>query len=168
MIRRLIVFAAAAAACLALAAASICVRGATLPAEHTSGGEADVAAPPARVFARIADPARYPAWRKDVVGVRIVAAGRWVEQTSQGTLPYRFGKRLEPGTLETIVDSTSLPFSGSWTFELRPIPGGTRVRITERGRIASLPLRALAPVFSPPDRTLRRYLADLRASFASE
>jgi hypothetical protein len=39
------------------------------------------------------------------------------------------------------------------------------VLITERGSIPSPLLRVLAPLFAPPDRTLRRYLTDLQASY---
>jgi uncharacterized protein YndB with AHSA1/START domain len=168
MIRRLLLAVAAAVGFLMLAGAAIWIRGATLPASHTATGESDVPAPPERVFARLGDPAAYPAWRKDVKNVRVLGNGRWIEVGSQGTLPFRFAGRAAPRRLETVVDSTTLPFSGTWTFELEPAGSGTRVRVTERGTISSPPLRALAPLFSPPDRTLRRYLTDLRASFARE
>ena len=168
MIRRLLLAAGYAAGFLVLAVAAIWLRGATLPANHTATGESEVPASPERVFARIGDPAAYPAWRTDVAKVRVLDSGRWIEVGSQGTLPFRFAARAAPRRLQTVVDSTTLPFSGTWTFELQPAGGGTRVRVTERGTISSPPLRALAPLFSPPDRTLRRYLTDLRASFVRE
>jgi uncharacterized protein YndB with AHSA1/START domain len=168
MIRRLLVAAAAVAGLLVLAVAGVAAWGATMPADHEASGDAVVAATPERVFARIADPAAYPHWRTGVRTVQTSPGGRWVETGDNGTMPYRFGTRDEPRSLETIIDSTSLPFSGTWTFELSPAPGGTLVRITERGHVPAPPMRALARVFAPPDATLRRYLADLKASFARE
>lgn len=169
MIRRLAAVAGALASAGALAFAGLCAWGATLPAGHVASGETEIPAAPERVYARIVDPAAYPRWRSDVRGVRIVDEGRWVEQSDNGSLPFRFAAQSRPDAVETAIDSDRLPFSGTWTFELAPAPAGTRVRITERGRVTSVPMRALARFFAPPpERTLRRYLADLRASFARE
>jgi len=109
--------------------------GATYPAHHTASGYIVVAAPPERVYDRIADPSQYPAWRSDVTRVQLAAGDRWIETAAGGTLPYRFGRMLRPSRLQTIVDSTTLPFSGTWTFDLHPSIGGTRVTITERGDV---------------------------------
>ena len=134
MIRRLLILAGAAVGALSLALVALCAWGATLPSDHTASGEREIPAPPELVFARITDPARYPHWRTGLRRVRLLNEDRWIEESTEGTLPFRFGARSRPSAVETIVDSTSLPFSGRWNFELEPLRSGrTRVRITERG-----------------------------------
>lgn len=164
--RRLLTSVAAAAGAFAVLAVGVVAWGATMPATHTAAGERFVAARPQAVYARIADPGRYPRWRTGLSGVRVVDARHRVEEGVHGTMPYRFAKAVAPRSLETVIDSSSLPFSGTWTFQLAPARGGTLVRITERGTVPSVPMRALARLFAPPDETLRRYLADLEASFS--
>ena len=167
MIRRLLILAGAAVGALSLALVALCAWGATLPSDHTASGEREIPAPPELVFARITDPARYPHWRTGLRRVRLLNEDRWIEESTEGTLPFRFGARSRPSAVETIVDSTSLPFSGRWNFELEPLGSGrTRVRITERGTVSNVPMRALARFFAPPpDQALKRYLADLQTSF---
>ena len=50
---------------------------------------------------------------------------------------------VPPSRLVTkIVDETQ--FGGTWTFEVTPIPSGSRLTITERGEIYNVVFRALA------------------------
>ena len=64
------------------------------------------------------------------------------------------------GTLTRIADDT-LPFGGTWTFELAPEGTGTRLRITERGFVKPPPFRFIAKFFLGYTKTIEGYLGDL-------
>jgi len=62
----------------------------------------------------------------------------------------------------TRIADDSLPFGGSWTYELFPSGEGTEVRITERGEVRNPIFRALSTFVFGHTVTLDRYLADLQ------
>lgn len=96
-----------------------------LPVNHEASRSAEFNKPPGAVWALIADPNTYGGWWK----------GADVKTAVVESVP--------PSKLVTkIVDETQ--FGGTWTFELAPMPSGSRLTITERGEIYNVVFRALA------------------------
>jgi hypothetical protein len=96
-----------------------------LPVAHEASRSAEFNHPPEAVFELIADPATYGGW--------------WQEADVKTAVI----ENAPPLRLVTkIVDETQ--FGGTWTFEVAPTPGGSRLTITERGEIYNLVFRALA------------------------
>ena len=154
-------------AVLVILIAAVYLWGKMLPEEHVASVEETIALPPARVFETIRDVTRYTSWRGDVKNVQVVESGRWIEDGSNGKIPFRVTESAPPARLVVAIDTDQLAFDGTWTYELQPAEAGTRLRITERGRVKSPLFRALGKLFFPHDRTIRGFLANLKRSTAS-
>jgi uncharacterized protein YndB with AHSA1/START domain len=147
--------------------AALFLWGSALPEAHTASAMETIPATPGEVFQRISDIRHHAQWRKEVKSIEIVADDRWIEDTSNGRIPFRRLEVAAPSRMVTRIDTDQLPFEGTWTYTLRPIGGGTEVSITEEGRVKSAIFRALGRLFFPHDKTMKEYLADLRLSFTS-
>ena len=151
------------AATVALAA----VAGLFLPKGHRASRTVVHAAPPAAVYAVITDVAKFPEWRSDVTSVEVLGgppgSGRFREHGKDGPIAYRVEAREENSRLVTRIDDPSLPFGGTWTFELRPVPEGTALTITEDGEIHNPLFRVMSKLFFSPYDTIDRYHASLAA-----
>jgi Polyketide cyclase / dehydrase and lipid transport len=160
--------------CAALIVAHIAGR--YLPAEHVATVSAEVAAPLPQVWQRVRAVAAYPSWRKDVKRVEVVAATpgaeRFREHSKHNEILYQVedcappdddGTTARARVVHRIADD-SLPFGGRWVLELEGRGAATRVSIREEGVVKSPIFRALGKLFFDPTATMRRYLADLRAS----
>jgi uncharacterized protein YndB with AHSA1/START domain len=114
---------------------------------------ATIPAPPEEVFALLADPALITTWRTDVEAVEILgsagtgpagaaggsadAVAQWRETSRFGTLTMARVRAEAPRVLALAITDTDQGFGGSWTYELEPVDGGTRVVVTERGEVAN-------------------------------
>jgi len=139
------------------------IVGYLLPVAHVAAAEAQVGRTPAEVFVTITDVARYPEWRPDVSRVRVLgeAPTRWVESGTNGDIAYEIEESHPPRELRTRIVDRSLPFGGSWTYELTPSGSGTRVRITERGEVYNPIFRVLSRFVFGHTATMEVYLAAL-------
>lgn len=96
-----------------------------LPVNHEASRSAEFSKPPAEVFALVSDLQNYAAWWPEAeVKVAVV----------DSVPPSKF--------VTKIVGETA--FGGTWTMEITPTPGGSRLTITERGEIYNPIFRALA------------------------
>ena len=69
---------------------------------------------------------------------------------------------VPPRRMVTQIDpQAKQPFGGTWTFELTPEAGGTRVTVTEAGWISNTVFRALARFFFGYYGSLDKYLKAL-------
>ncbi len=138
-----------------------------LPEEHVVELSREFAAGPDAVFARIIDFEAAPKWRRDIKSVRYDrVAQRVVETNSMGEMPYRIVRVDAPRRLETEIDGgRALGFGGTWVFSVEAVGTGSRVQITERGRVYSALFRVMGKLFFPVDKTAREYLEDLEKSF---
>jgi uncharacterized protein YndB with AHSA1/START domain len=155
---------------LAALVAVMAIIGVFMPVAHRASRTVNIEAPPERVFAVLTDVERYPEWRPDVKQVsRLADAGgamRWQETGAQGTIPYRVIEQAPPARWVVRIDDPSLPYGGSWTYELRVESTGTSLTITEDGEVYHPIFRFLSrTVFSTTD-TIEAYQDALRARFA--
>lgn len=161
----------ASAAVLVLAIASVVGTGALLPVGHTASVERTLAAPPAVVWALVTDPSGFPAWRADVERVRVLAPGPsgpsgWVEYAGRDSLALQVVEIAPPGRLVTRIADPSLPFGGTWTYELVADGPGTRLRITEDGEVYNPVFRFVARFVLGHTATLESYLQALEDRLA--
>ena len=96
-----------------------------LPVAHEAARSADIAAPPERVFALLADVDSYKAWW-DGAEVR----SEVVERVPTSRIVTR------------VVGETQ--FGGTWTIDIAPAGTGSHVTITERGEVYNVIFRTLA------------------------
>lgn len=131
-----------------LAPVLVALRGRALPETHEVTRRAHVAAPPAEVFALLRDVRAIPRWRKTVGRVAIVAREprlRFREHGAQGALEIEVEEEREPDRLVLrAVPARPMAFEGTWTYVLTPDGEGTRVTLTERGRIPAPFARVIA------------------------
>jgi uncharacterized protein YndB with AHSA1/START domain len=156
-------------AALAALVALVALVGTMLPRDHVESRSATVPGDPDAVFATIADPAGYTAWRRSLSAVEVLppvdGRGRWIEVSGGDRIAMEQVERAAPHRLVTRIADPDLPFGGTWTFELAPEPGATRVTITERGEIRNPIFRAVARFVFGYGATMETFLDELRARF---
>lgn len=152
------------------ATALAAVIGMFLEPSHVASRQAVLARPPDEVWQVITRFDRTPQWRTNVDVVEIESGDpiRFVEVGPQGPIPMEVTEQERPHRLVLMVADPSLPFSGSWTFELEPEGGGTRLTVTERASIDNPLYRFAARVFMDPAATAETYLVDLGRHLGQE
>ena len=113
--------------------------GYALPKSHVASVSAQYAAPPDTLWATLTDVAAFPRWRNDLVRVELLPDENgqrgWREHGKNDVITYRVVASDPPRRLVTRIADETLPFGGTWTYELAPAGGGTRLTITERGEV---------------------------------
>lgn len=152
---------------LVLIAALLAAIGYLLPQGHVASRSAYYRAPPDAVFAVISDVAAGAAWRPDLQKVEMLPAvegrERFREIGRTGAITMEVIERTPPARQVVRIADPDQPFGGTWTYELAPDDGGTRVTITERGEIYNPIFRALARFVFGYTSTMEDYLRALGA-----
>jgi uncharacterized protein YndB with AHSA1/START domain len=149
---------------LALLVGIVAGVGALVPVGHTASSSVHLEAPPEAVWKTLTQPGDFPAWRSGLKGVEILATEplRWVEVDSHNErLTIEVTESEPPRRLKTTIADKSLPFGGSWVFELSPKNGGTDLTITEQGEIYSVFFRFMSRFVFGYTATMERYAEDL-------
>ena len=71
-----------------------------------------------------------------------------------------------PTKIVTRIADKTLPFGGSWTYDLSPDGGGTRLVITENGEVYNPLFRFMSRFVFGHTATIERFLTDLGRAFA--
>ena len=139
--------------------------GFALPVRHKAVGEARFNQPPAKVFAAITDVKSFPSWRPSVKTVEVVADPEGKQQFreigSDGTILFQVERVVRDKQLVTRIADRSLPFGGSWTYDLISDGDATILRITEDGEVYNPVFRFVSRFVMGHTSTIDRYLADL-------
>ncbi len=142
-----------------------------LPVKHVATRQATYRATPEAVFATITDVERLPTWRASVKSVEMDTSQskrtRFRETGSDGTIAYVVEERVPPRRLVTRIDDGSLPFGGSWTYELTPAGDSTTLRITENGEVYNPIFRFMSKFVFSHHRTIETYLTELGGKLGS-
>jgi hypothetical protein len=144
--------------------------GFALPARHRASRAARFTASPSALFSTISDVAQYPSWRSDVTRVEVVNDStpmRFREVGRNGTILYEVERREPDWLLVTRIADPTLPFGGTWTYELSPATDGTMLRITEDGDVRNPVFRFVSRFVLGHTATIDRYLADLGKRFGA-
>jgi uncharacterized protein YndB with AHSA1/START domain len=145
--------------------------GYTLPVKHTATREKVLRADTTAVFAAIATPSDFPAWRRGVKRVDMLPSvdGKpsFREHGSDGDITFVVDEAVPARRLVNRIADRNLPFGGSWTFELVPVPEGTLLRLTENGEVYNPIFRFVSRFIFGHHRTVDQYLADLEARVAT-
>lgn len=140
--------------------------GLMLPKGHRASRTVVLNAAPAAVYGAITDFGRFPEWRTGIKTVQILADDggrtRFREDGPHGAITYRVEQREPNARLVTRIDDPELPFGGTWTLEVKPVPAGTELTITEDGEIFNPIFRVLSKVVFSPYDTIDTYQSDLK------
>jgi polyketide cyclase/dehydrase/lipid transport protein len=137
--------------------------GYALPINHVATREGRLAAPPERVFSVLRDVEKFPTWRSDVKSVEVLAATpalRWRER-GDNDITFEMETVEAPGKIVTRIVDKTLPFGGSWTYNLSPEGGGTKLVITENGEVYNPLFRFMSRFVFGHTATIDRFLDDL-------
>ena len=138
----------------------------SLPVKHTATGEAAFRSSPESLYHVITDVDRFPQWRSSVKSVERLpdSAGkkRFREVGSDGTILYEVDSAVPGQRLVTRIADRSLPFGGSWTYELIPRGDSTTLRITEDGEVYNPVFRFASRFIFGHSATIEKYLADVQ------
>jgi uncharacterized protein YndB with AHSA1/START domain len=145
--------------------------GYTLPERHRASRDRRYAASPAVVYRAITDVAAFPSWRSGVERVEVLpdTAGlpSFREVSGDGTITYVIERRDPDRQVVTRIADRSLPFGGSWTYDLVPDASGTILRITEDGEVYNPVFRFVSRFVIGHHHTIDGYLRDLEAHLAA-
>ena len=150
--------------------------GATLPRAHVASVRVRVACPPEQAWSAIRDFASWPRWDRGVKSMERLPDADGRERWRMATPTGGFPSRVEvseppaadrPGTLRTRIDDPSLPFGGTWTWEVARDGPGTVVTVTEDGEIRNPVFRLLARTVFGFHGTMEKHLAALSVHLGS-
>ncbi len=141
------------------------------PVRHRASRQATFALPPDSVYAAIADVERYPAWRSKLKSVELVArdsADRsYREVSADGAILYVVEEAVLGRRYVTRIADNSLPFGGTWTFELTRTAAGTTLRITEDGEVYNPIFRFVSRFVLSHHTAIDTYLMDVGRKFGT-
>ncbi len=149
------------AAVLVVIVVTALVVGWLLPVQHVASRRATFSVPPEVVWKLITDVESFPQWR-DVKRVERLPDrdGKpvWVEESRTGKLTLAVERSEPPRLLVGRIADPSLPFGGTWTYEITPTPEGCALRITENGEIYNPIFRVMARFVFGYEGTIGSYL----------
>jgi uncharacterized protein YndB with AHSA1/START domain len=148
------------------------VIGWSLPVAHVASRRATVGAPPDVVWKAITDVGAFPQWRTDVKKVERLpdrnSLPMWVEEGGNGRLTFAVDHSEAPRRLVSRIADPSLPFGGTWTYQIDPAPAGSIVTITENGEIYNPVFRVMARFVFGYEGTIASYLDALGKHLSSK
>jgi uncharacterized protein YndB with AHSA1/START domain len=154
---------------LAALIALVLVVGWSLPVRHRASRRATYAAPPDAVYEAITNVSAFPSWRSKVKSVEVVSPTEgkltFRERGSDGAILYVVDEATPARRLVTRIADKSLPFGGTWTYELSPEGNGTALRITEDGEVYNPLFRFVSRFVLGHSSTIDTYLTDLGTKF---
>jgi uncharacterized protein YndB with AHSA1/START domain len=155
---------------LLLVVVAVVAVGYALPQSHVASRETVIAQPPERIYRALTEVERYPGWRSDVQKVDVLSQGpaaRWREHGSNGTITFEVAEHQAPARLVSRIADRSLPFGGTWTYELSGQGQGTRLKITEHGEVYNPVFRFMSRFVFGHTATMDRFLSDLTRHLAT-
>jgi hypothetical protein len=154
---------------LVAVAVLVAAVGWSLPVKHRAARQAFLTATPDAVYAVISAPKDFPTWRSKVKSVEILADSErhasYRETGDDGSISYVVDEAVPAHRLITRIADRSLPFGGTWTYELAPAGNGTTLRITEDGEVYNIIFRVMARYVFGHEATIDTYLRDLGRHF---
>jgi Polyketide cyclase / dehydrase and lipid transport len=141
--------------------------GMTLPTAHVATRRARFRQTPQQVFDAISGP---PDWRPDISRVeRLDPVGgreRWKEFDHRGdAILYELVESAPPLRRSVRIADDSLPFGGTWTFDVIPVQGGSLLRVTENGEVRNPLFRFVSKYIIGHTRSIEDYLKNLGKKF---
>jgi hypothetical protein len=150
----------------------IAVIGWLLPKAHTVTREARFRQSPDAIWKTITDIDAMTAWRQGLKSIKHLpdqnGMPAWVETTDSGTIPFETAISQPPSKLVIRIADPKLPFGGTWTYEITPIPGGSNLRIREDGEVYNPVFRFLARFVFGYSGTMDTYLKSLAKKFGDQ
>jgi hypothetical protein len=152
--------------------ALVTVVGMLLPKQHVAKRSAKFNQPPQAIWDAISNFEALPSWRPEVQTVEKQPDRNghpvWVEATNMEKFSYEVTFFESPTKMVTVIADTTLPFGGSWTYEILEDEAGSQLTITEAGEIYNPIFRFMARFIFGYHATMETYLRNLGKKFGEE
>jgi uncharacterized protein YndB with AHSA1/START domain len=150
--------------------------GAFMPREHVAASFITLRQPPDSVWQVVRDLGAAPEWWSGLESSQrasLESEGgqeRWIQKMKSGSeLPILVVREDPPRLLVTRIDvPDDATFGGTWTYEIEPADGGSRVTVTENGFINNLLFRFLSNTVLGMHGTMDAYLRALGSRFGED
>ncbi|MGI8733185.1 MAG: SRPBCC family protein [Pyrinomonadaceae bacterium] len=149
------------------------IAGALLPEEHHASRTLATKQSPQVMWDTINDHANEPKWRPDVASVTSLGErdGKpvWQENYKDGNKVALMTTESKPPT-RMVRELTDLegPFSGSWEIDIAPTPEGSKITITEIGKVSNPLFRFVSKFIIGHTTFMERYLEGLAGKFGEQ
>ncbi|TGN10347.1 LIC10604 family protein [Leptospira ilyithenensis] len=131
-----------------------------LPVAHTVSLSRVFPSSPEIIYRKIKSFQDYPLWRPDLKLIQPVDSISWKETDShKNVMTYSFVRDEKNRLIESKIMDEDKPFGGSWTFELKIVPDGTELTITENGRVFSPVFRFVSKYIFGHTATIKAYIS---------
>jgi uncharacterized protein YndB with AHSA1/START domain len=150
---------------LAILIGAVFLIGYALPAKTTISRSISLQQPPAAVFAVLADVKNLAQWNRNTERVDVlppVDGKEATQQTFNGgmTMTIITAESVPPNHLVRVMGDDGGPFAGSWTYEITPAEGGSRVVLTEVAIFKNPLFRVMTRIFGQT-KYMDEHLEDL-------
>ncbi len=148
----------------------VLVTGMLLPEEHHATRTLITKQSPQAIWDAINDHATEPQWRPDVQSVTSLGERNgkpvWREDYKDGNKVTLMTTESKPPT-RMVRELTDLegPFSGRWEIDVVPTPEGSRISITEIGKVSNPFFRFVSKFIIGHTTFMERYLTGLAGKF---
>ncbi|MCY2955702.1 MAG: SRPBCC family protein [Planctomycetota bacterium] len=141
--------------------------GSLLPREHRVSCTITLRTAQSAVWAAITDWRALPSWRNDLTAIELLKdSNEWVEISKFGRVSMRIERSEAEQLFVTRITDESLPFGGTWTWQLSALPdGSTRVTTIEDGFIRAPAFRFFSKFVFGHHSTICRAQLALAAKF---
>jgi hypothetical protein len=150
----------------------ILVAGLLLPEEHQASRTLVTKQSTPAIWAAINDHTNEPQWRSDVASV--VSLGErngkpvWQENYKDGNTLQLATTESRPPTRMVREIAEEGPFSGRWEIDISPTPEGSRVKVTEIGKVSNPFFRFVSKYIIGHTTQMERYLTGLAGKFGEQ
>jgi hypothetical protein len=166
------IYAAVVAGTLLLLVIAMFIIGTLLPKEHVAVVSGRVDAGIEDVFATLRDVSKFAEWRPDVKSVDVLPDSdghrRWKENLGSMVIALEEVEAQAPRRLINRIADPTLPFCGTWIYELRPDGAATSISITENGEVRPPLFRFMSRFIFGHSATMRNYVEALRRKYEKE
>ena len=149
----------------------VAIVGWLLPVNHEASRSAHFNQPPEKVYAAVSDIAGYANWFTGVSRIEMLESTngriRFREHMNTGPIVMEVAEAHPPSRFVTAIADPDQPFGGTWTFEIAPENGGSRLTITERGEVYNPIFRFMSKFVFGYTSTMEGYLSSLEKKFAA-
>jgi uncharacterized protein YndB with AHSA1/START domain len=157
---------------MASAVVLVLVIGWFLPRDHVATRMGRYRRSPEAIWAAITDLDAMPSWREGLKSVKRLPDRNGlpanIEFTTSGEIPMETVEMVPPRKLVRRIAASNLPFGGTWTFEIEPVPDGTTLRITENGYVTNPVFRFVSRFVLGYTGEMEKYLRSLAKKFGEQ
>lgn len=152
-----------------LAMAVLHILGKRLPEEHIARASVLLKQPRQAVWDVISDIAGHKNWVKGLTALERLPDRDnhevWRQRMGRNSFVLVFTEKRAPERMVGTIDDEAQFFSGRWEYVLTDEGRGTRLTLTEHGRVKLAIPRAMMEYMMGKDKFLKQHLRDLAARF---